>query len=461
MTKPRWITLAIAALCIAFLAAWWQESNPAWAGWQEKYNAEPDVTPVAIGIRTLIPMNTGKPEYCVTCHVGIEDISASHPAEAMGCIVCHGGDPLALDKENAHATLRGGKNPSDLSVAKQNCGQENCHGGYADEEQNHVDRVLKSLQGTYAGGIANTRYAFGLQTSPTAQYGVYAIQDRTTPLPENAIASLDAFSPTHGIEEKFAQACLTGGCHLSQAGKTELYYSHSTGCAACHYLYDDDAKYRGNDPTISRDEIGHGAQHKLTTAIPYTQCDHCHNRGTYSLKQMAFLPRQDLPPVTAPIPEAMPPEGRRLKEYYQPLSEFTKCEVELNCVDCHTAQEAMGDGHIYSVKSDSQYVQCQTCHGTPTTKPTPARIDDADELAMRQARINGRAGFIQLGDWVIETARGEKLWSIKQVAPDRLIQLNKVTGQQYDVPLVQGSQCTQSGQDQSSHYCHKCHAVAQ
>lgn len=459
MNKALWKFAAVGVLWIALGAALWSAINPAWTEWQNKFNAQPNATPVVVEIKRLIPTNTNKPEYCITCHVGIEDISASHPAQAMGCTVCHGGEPLALDKERAHATLRGGKNPSDFSVVQQSCGQENCHGGYADAEQNHVDRVLKSLQGTYAGGIAQTRYAFGLQASPVAQYGVYAIQDDTTLLPENAIAALDAFSPTHGIEEKFSQACIDGGCHLSEPGKTELYYSHSTGCAACHYLYDDDAKYRGSDPTISRDESGHGAQHKLTTAIPYTQCNHCHNRGNYSLKQMEFLPRDDLPPVAAPISAQMPPEGRRLKEYYQPIAEFTKCEVELNCVDCHTAHEAMGNGHIYSTKKESQYIQCQTCHGTPTEKPKLARIEKSDELAMRQARINGSAFFLSVGDFVIETARGEKLWSVKQVA-DKLIQLDKVTGQQYDVPLVQGSACTQSGDDQSSQYCHQCHAVA-
>lgn len=460
MSRTIWKFAAVAALWLALGAALWSAQNPAWTTWQQQYNAEPNVTPVTIAIKTLIPTSTNKPELCITCHAGIEDISASHPAQAMGCIVCHGGDPLALDTERAHATLRGGKNPSDLAVAKQNCGQANCHGGYADEEQNHIDRVLKSLQGTYAGGIANTRYAFGLQASLAAEYGVYAVSDNTAPLPENAIAALRAFSPTHSIEEKFSQTCLDGGCHLSEPGKTELYSSHSTGCAACHSLYDDDAKYRGGDPTIPRDEIGHGAQHKLTTAIPYNQCDHCHNRGNYSLKQMAFLPRQDLPPVAAPISEQMPPEGRRLIEYYQPIAEFTKCEVELNCVDCHTAQEAMGSGHIYSSKKDSQYIQCQTCHGTSTTRPKLARIEKPDELAMRQARINGREGFLSVGDFVVETARGEKLWSLKQAAPGKLVQMDKVTGQQYDVPLVQGSKCTQSGQDQSSQYCHTCHAVA-
>ncbi|MCL4394377.1 MAG: hypothetical protein M1482_06160, partial [Chloroflexi bacterium] len=128
--------------------------------------------------------------------------------------------------------------------------------------------------------------------------------------------------------------------------------------------------------------------------------------------------------------------------------------------DCHTAQEAMGDGHIYGSKKDVQYIQCQTCHGTLTTLPEVATIREPDELAMRQASINGHADFLKVGDQVIETARGELMWAIKQVAPGKFEQLDKVTGQIYSVPLVKGSQCTQDGKTQTSDYCHQCHAVA-
>ena len=70
MSKTRWVLLALAALFLASFAAWWQEQHPAWAAWQERYNAQPNVTPVAIGIKTLLPTSTGKPELCMTCQVG-------------------------------------------------------------------------------------------------------------------------------------------------------------------------------------------------------------------------------------------------------------------------------------------------------------------------------------------------------------------------------------------------------
>ncbi len=460
MSRGQWIFVAGAVLLAAVILMLWREDHPAWKAWQERYYAEPNVTPAPITIRALTPTLTGQPELCVTCHIGLEEISSSHPSQTFGCVICHGGDRLALDADRAHATMRGGRNPSDLSVATQSCGQPNCHGGYADEEQNHVDRVLKSLQATYAGGITSVRYTFGLQSSPLAQFGLRAISDSDKRLPSKALPALDAWKPVTGtVEATFQQNCVNRGCHLgAEPAKPQPYYMRSTGCAACHYLYDDDGLYRGNDPTIPREQPGHGTVHRLTTAIPYAQCDHCHNRGNYSLKQMAFLPREDLPPAAAPIPTTMPPEGRRLKEYYQPIAEFTKCEYELNCIDCHTAQEAMGDGHIYGSKKDSQYIQCQTCHGTPTNAPRTAAIQDANELAMRQARIDGHADFLAVGDKVIETERGELLWAIKQTASG-FVQIDKVTGQRYPVPIVMGSQCKQDGKTQTSDYCHTCHAV--
>ena len=125
----------------------------------------------------LIPSFTGQPEYCLTCHADLPQISASHPAETFGCVVCHGGERLALDADLAHSTMRGGGNPSDLKVVQQSCGGETCHNGSAAEQRDHIQRVLTSIQGTYAGAIAILRYSFGVQPDLTARMGIYAISD--------------------------------------------------------------------------------------------------------------------------------------------------------------------------------------------------------------------------------------------------------------------------------------------
>ena len=82
--------------------------------------------------------------------------------------------------------------------------------------------------------------------------------------------------------------------------------------------------------------------HQLTTSMPYTQCNKCHNRGNYSLADVQFHPRQDrrqtaCTTITSPSQSSPAASG------------------PLDCADCHTRQEAMGDGHIYNNKKEIQY----------------------------------------------------------------------------------------------------------
>lgn len=448
-------------LLLSVAAVLWKDAHPSWKQWQKRYNMQPGVAAVPIQIRALVPTRSNQPELCVTCHVGIEDISASHPAQVMGCVVCHGGESLALDKDRAHSTMRGGRNPSDLSVAVQSCGQPDCHAGYADPERNHVDRVLKSIQATYAGGIAHVRFAFGVQKTPQAYFGTHAIVDASRPLPAKALPGLEPIpDPSGSTNEKF-MSCVRGGCHLrTLPGNLRPYQYRSLGCAACHYLYADDGLYRGTDTTVPHNRPGHGIAHRFTAAIPFAQCNHCHNRGNYSLQTMTFDWREDLPPALRPLSEQTNPAHRRLIEYYQPIGEFTRCEYELDCVDCHTAEETMGNGHIYGSKKDVRYIQCQTCHGTKETKPATREILEENELAMRRGRMNGHPDFLKVGDYAIVTSRGEVLWSVKEIAKNQFVQIGKATGKIYPVPLVSGSQCKQDGREQASDYCHRCHSVS-
>lgn len=402
--------------------------------------------------KVLTPTLTGKPELCLTCHQGIEEISPSHPLATFGCVSCHGGNALALDADLAHAGLRGGKNPSDFSVVQASCGGSECHSGSAADHRDHIQRAMTSVQATYAGAIAEVRRAFGAQPDGVARFGIFAITSEQA-TSDKAVVSLARFDPVALGDPRpvqdFATNCLT--CHLSAQPLLQPYYYRGTGCAACHSLYGSDGLYRGGDPTISRTKPGHPLAHRLTTAIPYTTCNACHNRGNYSLRQMAFLPRSDLPISGAPLPED------RLHDYYQPIGQFTKCEWELDCVDCHTSTEAMGDGNLYSSKFDIQYIQCKTCHGTLTEPPKTTVITDPNDVELRRARLNGHYS-LQVGDTVVLTERGEKLGAIRLV-DGKFVETLKISGQTYQVPLVMGSACQQKPDQQASRYCHECHAV--
>jgi hypothetical protein len=215
-------------------------------------------------------------------------------------------------------------------------------------------------------------------------------------------------------------------------------YLRFTGCAACHTPTQ--SADRSNTPQLQSSQV-----HKLTTAISYTQCDTCHNRGNYDLRAITFDPRLDLP-------------TDRLHDYYQPIAQFTSCEWMLDCVDCHTRTEAMGDGNLYSSKLDIQYIQCKTCHGTPTELPQTRTLTDPNDLTFRLALLNPVVD-LKLGDTILVTSKKEPLWNTR-VLPDGTYQLvGKATGQVFPFKPVMGSACTQNGTDQASAYCHTCHSV--
>jgi hypothetical protein len=167
---------------------------------------------------------------------------------------------------------------------------------------------------------------------------------------------------------------------------------------------------------------------------------------------MTFIPRDDIPadpPLTG--------EAQRLHDYYQPIGQFTRCEYELDCIDCHTQQEIMGDGLLYNNRSEAQYTQCLSCHGTLDALPSERVVQSSDELAMTLANLNPLVD-LAVGDTIQVTERGEPLYNIRRVDGEWVL-TGKATGQTYSVPMVQGSGCTQNVEEQTSASCHQCHSV--
>jgi len=408
----KWIVLASGTLLLTLALARWMEFR------------QPQLV-------SLVPTLTGQPEYCLSCHGELPEISSSHPVKTFGCVLCHGGERLAMDADLAHSSMRGGENPSDLAVVEQSCGGGNCHSGTTADNLDHIQRVLTSVQSTYAGAIANIRFTFGAQPDQIARFGIQSITDShiTT---KTGLPSLNAFDPsneTSPLIQQFADNCLT--CHINATLQDGTLFARLTGCAACH--------------TPGINGFAKGQIHHLTTTIPYSQCNTCHNRGNYDLRSMAFIERTDV-------------ATDRLHDYYQPIAQFTRCEYTLDCVDCHTRSEAMGDGDLHSNKKDIQYIQCKTCHGTLTELPQTHTITEADKLAFKLAFLNPVVD-LKAGDSVLVTEKGELLWNTR-VLPDGSYEMTgKVTRQNFTFRPVKGTTCKQKPEQQGSQYCHECHSV--
>ncbi len=404
--KQFGLWLASGALFLALILAGWADAN-------------------RVETLGLTPTLTGEVEYCLSCHADLPEISPSHPVEAYGCVRCHGGERLALEAELAHSTLRGGANPSDLAVVNESCGGADCHAGSSAAGRDHIQRVSTSIQATYAGAIANIRYSFGAQPDLNAYLGVRAVQDTESMTGITALKVFDPAIETNPMLQRFGENCLT--CHLHSAAIAGAEYARFGGCAACHTGWSE------------------AQVHTLTTVMPYTQCNTCHNRGNYDLRTMTFIERSDLP-------------TERVDDYYQPIAQFTRCEYTLDCSDCHTRAEAMGDGDLHASQASMQYVQCKTCHGTLTALPQTKTLTDPNDLAFRLAQLNPVID-LKLGDTILVTAQGEPLWHTRLLADGRFELFGKASQQHFYFHPVMGTNCEQDPSQQDSHYCHACHAL--
>jgi hypothetical protein len=89
-------------------------------------------------------------------------------------------------------------------------------------------------------------------------------------------------------------------------------------------------------------------------------------------------------------------------------------EKGMQCVDCHFAQDAHGNGHIYGEVAAAIEIDCADCHGTATKYPTlrtsgPAAPPGGTDLALQRVQ-DGRLRF----EW-----RGGKLYQRAALDPKK------------------------------------------
>ena len=385
-------------------------------------------------------------EKCVSCHRGISQIGKSHPL-SFGCTVCHGGDGNAEVREVAHSTLiydpkagTGKRNPSSFSVIDKTCGQAYCHSGHFQEDRNHTERVKKSMMGTLAGMISGLRYQWGAQDHKQAIYGVRAVEDEDGDLPlnEGALSKLQALPvftekelnsnvsdqrvSRHIGDRLLKDRCFQ--CHVDSPGGPENF--RSQGCAACHSTYAADGLYKGSDSTISRFEPGHPARHRMITLTPDSICRQCHQGFQPTQKNTSA--RNDL------TDGAMDESSVNSFPGYGKIRQDVHLEAGLECIDCHTQFDIMGDGNIYSKQHQAVEIRCETCHGDADSRPLIARVNDPLDRVIRLGRSYTKWSN-SVGDWMVLSSRKRKLTNIK-VKGGKIVALGKRSGNVYPIPLT-------------------------
>ena len=462
-------------------------------------------------------------ERCITCHDGISAVSSSHPPE-FGCVICHGGEPESVDKNQAHATLiydpqagTGKRNPSSLNVVEQSCGQLYCHSGHIREDRNHIQRLNKSMMNTLAGIISGLRYQWSGQSKKTARYAKRAISDKDGNVPHEwgALEKLDKlpyFSPLdipesdkntiqpiskNPSDRLLRQKCFQ--CHIDSPPPPGQY--RSQGCAACHFTYSKTGLYEGNDPTISKTQPGHAKLHQIQALPKRRICVQCHQRFSIqtlgnepspvkniivgpinkneeanntseeTLQQQAEVEQQQVSEGFSSMMnneelltvESQKEDNKSAEE--EELSLFTgKGNVQidvhtargLDCIDCHTQRDIMGDGNLYSKQHQAVEIRCETCHGDDSTYPMISKVTELNDRVIRLSKhYKGKPNSV--GDWMAVSERKQRMTNVK-VQNGKMVTIGKQSGRVYNIPLLRDKQIHFIPQHQSRLECTACHS---
>jgi hypothetical protein len=355
-------------------------------------------------------------ERCLDCHAGIERASASHD----GCVSCHGGNPEATAKAEAHAGIWGFANASYPARWEKGCG--GCH-AY------QLERVRTSQMFTNAGMIGRIQATWEGETPGTvyAAGGASLHDPAGRPLAQHPVAQLDNLSGD--LYRKFCSRC-----HLARQSASLESNGHPAGCAACHFPYGEGARYRGGDRTMTGKTL-HGATHAMDGLPRMDACLACHQRsGRHALSYQGLMDgNNSLVPTRAGGPGPVRASDERNFTHVAADAHF---EAGMECIDCHTSRELMGEGYAAADMRGQLEIRCEDCHGDGERRPVLATVGREHEAPVRESRQY--AVRVRPGDRVVLTSKGRP-YSNVFAEGDAVVLATKRTGKKLRCAVVTGS----------------------
>jgi hypothetical protein len=348
----------------------------------------------------LLILLAGPPaEVCTACH-------PDRPAGAhhdVACVACHLGDAQARQADVAHQGLEA--EPGALSTVSQTCAQGACH-------PVEGARVQQATMTRATGIVAVTRAVLGETPTPQGDRDMPAIL--AAPLPTPA-------------EDYTRRLC--AGCHLGtrRDNRDDAIDTRGSGCSACH--------------------LEEAPGHPTTPAQPGNdRCMGCHSRsGRVTLSYAGLSERTD---GTCVDPVVFP-DGRTICR--EPPD--THHAAGLDCVDCHTHNELMGQGEAPLFGRDAVEITCEACHDAEARGATWAEAPDP--LGKGYVARRGMAPDPQTP---MRVARlGGVLWNLRPTGSTWTL-YRKADGAPFTVPATP----TDAAHQQAGHErlsCQACHSA--
>ncbi|WP_088533518.1 selenite/tellurite reduction operon c-type cytochrome ExtM [Geobacter sp. DSM 9736] len=306
-----------------------------------------------------------KTETCISCHSRLEEVSPTH----RSCTACHGGVPSAATGKKAHQGMHGPRNPSDPAHWEETCGR--CH-------RYQLERVRSTIMFTNAGMIRNIQLSWeGDDGRSYSARGGKAFDAGGNSLEYRPVAELENLSG-----ELYRKFC--SRCHIGTENGESHTAGHASGCAACHFPFNDISTYRGEDTTVQGKRPA-SASHRMTGLPGNDVCSRCHSRsGRIAFSyQGLYDGNNGMVPTRNGLPGPVMASGGRNLTHIVPDVHFA---AGMDCIDCHTSRDIMGDSYSYRNMYLQTEIGCEDCHGSPTAPPRYKPIVRENEEAVRESK---------------------------------------------------------------------------
>jgi len=258
------------------------------------------------------------------------------------------------------------------------------------------ERMKSNLMYTAAGMIRNTQLTWeGEDGNSYTTHGEKQFDASGKPFSPRPVAELDNLSGE--LYRKFCARCHVG------AQTTGVYSaSHDSGCAACHFPWNNEGTYEGNDQTM-KGKAGHSATHTMTSLPDVNVCSRCHNRsGRIAFSYQGLNDGNNgLVPTRGGEGGPTMASGARNLTHITPDVHFA---AGMECIDCHTSRDVMGDGFAYRNMYLQTEVTCEDCHGSPAELPRYREITRENDEALRESKNYKRPA--SFGMKMIQTSKG-------------------------------------------------------
>ncbi|MGD9900334.1 MAG: hypothetical protein AB7T22_14515 [Calditrichaceae bacterium] len=349
-----------------------------------------------------------QPDRCISCHADEKDMSSSHPNKIFGCYTCHLGNPDASNETDAHNGMV--RNPSDLHWVDRTCGKSECHSDLAHSVKN-------SIMTSNSGLVASTLYQW---------------YEKSTP--DDSTLHIDLNIPDTSLATSHLRK-LCASCHIN---KRENDFpgeigERGGGCNDCHLVKNENIDIH---PT-------------LTVEIDIPTCEKCHNRSnrTALTYQGKFESEGYGTPYDGGNASRMELSGGR---FYYHITADVHFEAGMSCIDCHIAEDVMGDGKRYEHLEQQVHIKCEDCHEAEFGRPP------SDNIVWKIISVNQNLKIP--GDSLLaRTARGSFYANVNMRSGKPAL-TRKLDGKELSIPQNKSNNaCYLPGHERMG--CQSCHSA--